>query len=250
MFALLARLGDLGRWDLTSIRILTSTGAALAPGQIAWMRAAFPKARIFSMYGLTECKRCTYLPADDVTRKPGSVGVAIPGNEIWLVDAADRVLGPGHAGELVVAGPTVMAGYWGRPEETAQRLRPGRYDGEVVLYTGDLCRMDEDGYLYFVGRMDDIIKSRGEKVAPAEVEAALMSVPGVVEAVVVGVPDPALGHAVKAFVTVATGSTLTSALLRDACRDRLEPFMVPQTIKIVPALHRTPNGKIARDALV
>lgn len=250
MFALLARLGNLSHWDLTSIRILTSTGAALAAEQIAWMRAVFPKARIFSMYGLTECKRCTYLPADDVTRKPGSVGVAIPGAEIWLVDAADRVLGPGHVGELVVSGPTVMAGYWGRPEETAQRLRPGRHDGEVVLYTGDLCRMDEDGYLYFVRRIDDIIKSRGEKVAPAEVEAALLSVPGVVEAAVVGVPDPVLGHAIRAFVTLARGSPLTSALLRDACRDRLEPFMVPQTVEVVSALHRTPNGKIARDALV
>lgn len=249
IFALLARLGNVGRWDLASVRIVTSTGAVLGPEGIAWLQSAFPAARIFSMYGLTECKRCTYLPPDDLARKPGSVGVAIPGTEIWLVDTAGQILGPGHVGELVVCGPTVMAGYWARPDETAQRLRPGRSAGEVVLHTGDLCRMDEDGYLYFVARMDDIIKSRGAKVAPAEVESALMSVPGVIEAAVVGVPDPVLGQGVKAFVVLAAESVLTPEAVRDACKERLEPSMVPGTVKVVPALPRTPSGKIAKHAL-
>jgi amino acid adenylation domain-containing protein len=250
MFAMLARLRSPERWDLTSVRAVTSTGSALASTQVAWLRGAFPTAQIFSMYGLTECKRCTYLPPVDLERKPGSVGVAIPGNEIWLVDAEDRVVGPGEVGELVVRGPTVMAGYWRRPEETARRLRPGPHPGESVLYTGDLCRLDDDGYLYFVSRMDDVIKSRGEKVAPAEVEAALRSSPGVLEAAVIGRPDEVLGQAIHAFVVVDSRTRLTPAVLRAACRDRLEPFMVPQAIEIVDTMPQTANGKVEKAALV
>jgi acyl-CoA synthetase (AMP-forming)/AMP-acid ligase II len=250
MFALLARLGNLARWDLSSIRMITSTGAALGPEQIAWLLAEFPSARIFSMYGLTECKRCTYLPPEDVKRKPDSVGLPIPGTEIWLVDRNDRVVGPGQVGELVVSGPTVMAGYWNRPAETAHRLRPGRHSEEVVLYTGDLCRMDAEGYLYFVSRLDDIIKTCGEKVAPAEVEAVLRSFPGVLDAAVVGVPDEIAGHAIKAFVVLNRDTTMTAAALRVACRERLEPFKVPRTIELVDELPRTTNGKVEKASLV
>jgi amino acid adenylation domain-containing protein len=250
MFAMLARLSSLERWDLTGVRTITSTGSALATEQVAWLRGAFPQAQIFSMYGLTECKRCTYLPPVDLDRKPGSVGVAIPGSEIWLVDAEDRVVAAGEIGELVVRGPTVMAGYWRRPEETARRLRPGPDPGEFVLYTGDLCRLDDDGYLYFVSRMDEVIKSRGEKVAPAEVEAALRSAPGVLEAAVVGQPDEVLGQAIHAFVVVEDRGQVTPAALRAACRERLEPFMVPQEIEIVDTMPRTANGKIEKAALV
>ena len=250
MFAMLAKLPSLERWDLTGVRTITSTGSALASEQVVWLRGAFPRAQIFSMYGLTECKRCTYLPPVDLERKPGSVGVAIPGNEIWLVDAEDRVVAAGEVGELVVRGPTVMAGYWRRPEETGQRLRPGRDPGEFVLYTGDLCRLDDDGYLYFVSRMDDVIKSRGEKVAPAEVEAALRSSPGVLEAAVVGRPDEVLGQAIHAFVVLDNSSRVTPAVLRAACCERLEPFMVPQAIEIVDTMPRTANGKIEKAALV
>jgi acyl-coenzyme A synthetase/AMP-(fatty) acid ligase len=250
MFAMLARLSSPERWDLSGVRTITSTGSALASEQVAWLRGAFPRAQIFSMYGLTECKRCTYLPPVDLDRKPGSVGVAIPGNDIWLVDAEDRVVAAGEVGELVVRGPTVMAGYWRRTEETARRLRPGLNPGELVLYTGDLCRLDEDGYLYFVSRMDDVIKSRGEKVAPAEVEAALRSSSGVLEAAVVGRPDEVLGQAIHAFVVVEDRSQITPAVLRAACCERLEPSMVPQAIEIIDTMPRTANGKIAKAALV
>jgi acyl-coenzyme A synthetase/AMP-(fatty) acid ligase len=250
MFALCARLGTLDRWDLSSVRAITSTASALGSEQIAWLRRAFPKAEIFSMYGLTECKRCTYLPPADLARKPTSVGIAIPGNEIWLVDEEDRVIGPDRVGELVIRGPTVMAGYWRRPDQTARHLRPGPNPGETVLYTGDLCRMDDEGYLYFVSRMDDVIKSGGEKVAPAEVEAVLRSLPGVLEAAVVGVPDDLLGTAVKAYVVLDRDAQMAPAALRAACRERLEPFMVPRTVELVDTLPRTANGKIAKAALV
>ena len=248
MFATFADM-DLREFDLSSIRIVTNTAAALPHKHVVFLAQLFPKARIFSMYGLTECKRCTFLPPEDLLRKPGSVGIAIPNTELWLVDENDRRVGPGVTGQLVIRGATVMRGYWEKPEETAQRLRPGPLPGEQVLYTGDLCRLDEDGYLYFVARMDDVIKSRGEKVAPREVENALAEIEGVREAAVIGVPDEILGAAVQAFVAPRKGARLVEGELLKECRRRLEPFMVPKSIAILESLPRTGNGKIDKAAL-
>jgi acyl-coenzyme A synthetase/AMP-(fatty) acid ligase len=142
-----------------------------------------------------------------------------------------------------------MAGYWGKPEETAKKLRPGPLPNETVLYTGDYCRLDEDGYLYFVGRMDDIIKSRGEKVAPKEVESAIVDIPGVKEAAVIGVPDPILGQAVKAFVVLERDAVLAAKDIDRECRGRLEPFMVPKHIAFVDELPKTTTGKIKKTGL-
>src|SRR5262249_5799029 len=157
---------------------------------------------------LTECKRCTYLPPADIERKPTSVGIAIPNTELWIVDENDHKLGPGQVGQLVIRGATVMRGYWEKPEATAKKLRPGPLPGEMVLYTGDLCKLDEEGYLYFVGRMDDIIKSRGEKVAPKEVENVIANMRGVREVAVIGIPDEIFGQAVKALVVLEQGNQL------------------------------------------
>lgn len=145
MFSVVAELKTLADYDLSALRFVTNTAAALPVKQIARLRELFPQARLYSMYGLTECKRCTYLPPEDLDRKPGSVGIAIPDTELWLVDEHDRKVGPGVVGQLVVRGATVMQGYWEKPEETAKRLRPGPLPGERVLYTGDLCTLDEDG---------------------------------------------------------------------------------------------------------
>ena len=249
VFAILGELRDLSAWDLSCVRAVTSTAAALTEQHIATIRRVFPRARMFSMYGVTECKRCTYLPPEDLERKPGSVGIAIPGTELWLVDERDRRVGPGELGQLVIRGPHVMQGYWEDPQGTADMLRPGPRDGERVLYTGDLCRLDADGYLYFVARMDDIIKSRGEKVAPKEVEAVLGAVAGVLESAVIGVPDDLLGQAVVAYVVPAAGATLVEADLLRVCRDKLESFMVPRTITIVTTLPKNANGKIDKLSL-
>ena len=249
MFAALAELRGLERLDLSRVRYVTNTAAALGEKHVASIRRLFPRARLFSMYGLTECKRCTYLPPEDLERKPGSVGIAIPNTEIWLVDADDRKVGPGVVGQLVVRGATVMRGYWGKPEETAKKLRPGPLPGELVLYTGDLCRLDEDDYLTFVGRMDDIIKTRGEKVAPKEVETVLASAPGVKEVAVVGVPDELLGQAVKAFVVLEEGAKVGERELLRHCQSRLEGFMVPKVVVVVAALPRTSTGKIDKKGL-
>jgi len=143
----------------------------------------------------------------------------------------------------------VMKGYWEKPEATAKKLKPGPLPGEQVLFTGDHCKMDEEGYLYFVGRMDDIIKSRGEKVSPKEVENVLMNIPGVKEAAVIGVPDEILGQAVKAFVVLEEGITMIEKQLQNECQSRLENFMVPKHIVMVSSLPKTDTGKIKKTGL-
>ncbi len=249
VFAILAEMKDLSQYDFSRVRYVTNTAAALFPKHIRALQRLFPRARIYSMYGLTECKRCTYLPPGMIDQKPGSVGIAIPNTELWLVDENDRRLGPGQVGQLVIRGATVMSGYWEKLEATAEKLRPGPLPGERVLYTGDLCRLDEDGYLYFVGRMDDIIKSRGEKVAPKEVEKAISDVEGVKEVAVIGVPDDLLGQAVKAFVVLEEGAALSEKDLMRECQKRLEAFMVPKHIELRRELPKTGSGKIRKTGL-
>ena len=249
IFAVLAGMTTLDQYDFSAIRYVTNTAAALPVKHITMLRGLFPQARVYSMYGLTECKRCTYLPPEDIDRKPESVGIAIPNTELWLVDENDNKLGPNQVGQLVIRGATVMKGYWEKPESTAKKLRPGPLPGEQVLYTGDLCRLDDEGYLYFVGRMDDIIKSRGEKVAPKEVEAAIVNIPGVREAAVIGIPDELLGQAVKAFVVLDPGATLDAKTIQKGCQATLENFMVPKVIEIVDELPRTTTGKIKKSGL-
>jgi len=249
MFAMLAEMRSLADHDLSSIRYVTNTAAALPVKHIRMLKQLFPAARIYSMYGLTECKRCTYLPPEDLDRKPTSVGIAIPNTELWIVDEQDRKLGPNEIGQLVIRGATVMRGYWEKPEETAKRLRPGPLPGESVLYTGDYCKLDEEGYLYFVARMDDVIKSRGEKVAPKEVENALVDIPGVREAAVIGVADEVLGQAVKAFVVVEDGVHLDARTVQRECQRRLENFMVPKHVVFLPELPHTSTGKIKKTGL-
>jgi amino acid adenylation domain-containing protein len=249
IFSILAELKSLKDYDLSKIRYVTNTAAALPVKHILMLRDIFPAARIYSMYGLTECKRCTYLPPQDIERKPSSVGIAIPNTEMWIVDEDGNKVAPGTIGQLVIRGATVMKGYWEKPEATAVKLKPGPLPGEQVLYTGDHCKMDEEGYLYFVGRMDDIIKSRGEKVAPKEVENMLMNIPGVREAAVIGVPDEILGQAIKAFVVLEEGVNMSEKQLQKECQSRLENFMVPKYIVTVPNLPRTDTGKIKKTGL-
>jgi amino acid adenylation domain-containing protein len=249
IFSILAELKSLKEYDLSKIRYVTNTAAALPVKHILMLRDLFPGARIYSMYGLTECKRCTYLPHKDIDRKPDSVGIAIPNTEMWIVDEEGGKVAAGTIGQLVIRGATVMKGYWEKPEATARKLKPGPIPGEQVLYTGDYCKMDEEGYLYFVGRMDDIIKSRGEKVAPREVESTLMNIPGVKEVAVIGVPDEILGEAVKAFVVLEEDVILTEKQLQKECMSRLENFMVPKYIVTVPSLPKTDTGKIKKTGL-
>jgi long-chain acyl-CoA synthetase len=243
IFSVLLKM-NLSEFDLSSLRYMTNTAAALPASHITAIREKFPTVTLFSMYGLTETKRTLYLPPDQLDQRPGSVGIPIPGTEAWVEDENGQRLGPNQVGELVVRGRHVMRGYWNAPEKTAARFRPGALPGERLCYTGDLFRIDEAGFFYFVARKDDVIKSRGEKVPPKEVENVLYGVPGVREAAVIGVPDPVLGQAVKAFVALDPGVALAEGELIRHCRTHLEDFMVPRWIEVWEALPKSPNGKI------
>lgn len=232
-----------------TVRRVTNTAAHLPDDFVPSLREIFPSALIYKMYGLTECKRVSYLEPELVDAKPGSVGKAMPGTEVFLLSEAGEPVPPGEVGILHVRGPHVMQGYWRQPELSAHMLRPGRYPGERVLCTHDHFKMDAEGFLYFVGRTDDIIKTRGEKVSPIEVENALHSIPGIQEAAVIGVPDELLGEAIAAYVVLAPGATLSDADIKRLCLAKLENFMVPKFVYILDELPKTGSGKVRKKSL-
>lgn len=249
MFAMLlsAHRSEPLRFD--RVTRVTNTAAALPDEVATRLREVFPAALVYKMYGLTECKRVSYLEPELAESRPGSVGRAIPGTEVFLLSADGRPTPVGEVGVLHVRGPHVMLGYWNRPDLSAQMLRPGRLPGERVLCTHDLFRMDGEGLLYFVGRSDDIIKTRGEKVSPVEVENAMHAIPGIAEVAVVGVDDELLGQAIRAHVVLQPGATLSVGQIRAQCLQRLESFMVPQQVVFCEQLPRTDSGKVSKRAL-
>ena len=244
--AMLLQMKQLDAGAFPALRYLTNTAAALPRAHILRLRELFPAAKLYSMYGVTECKRCTYLPPEQLDARPDSVGIPIPGTEAWIVDEAGARVAPGTVGELVIRGPHVMKGYWENEEATRHALRAGPYAWERVLHTGDLFRADEEGYFYFVARKDDIIKTRGEKVSPREVENCLYELAGVREAAVIGVPDALLGNAIKAVIAADPESGLTAREVVRHCAARLEDFMVPKHVEFRAELPKSENGKIAR----
>jgi len=246
--ALLLQL-DLAAHRFPALRYITNTAAAFPTDHIRRLRVLLPDVKIFSMYGLTECKRVSYLPPEQIDIRPASVGRGMPNEEVYIVDDTGRRVSDGSVGELVVRGSNVMKGYWDLPEETDRVLKPGPLPGEKVLHTGDLFRMDPEGYLYFVGRKDDIIKTRGEKVSPREVEDVLHAMPGVAEAAVIGVPDEVLGEAIKAVVRLQTGVNLTAAQVIHWCSLKLENFMVPRFVEFKGEFPKTATGKISKRKL-
>lgn len=249
IFAILLQLKDLNKYDFSHLRYITNTAAALPVDHIKKLRETFPHTRIYSMYGLTECKRVSYLPPEELDRRPGSVGKGMPNEEVWIVDENGNRLSPGVVGELVVRGSNVMRGYWELPQETDRVLRPGLYPGEKVLYTGDLFKADEEGFLYFVGRKDDMIKSKGERISPREIEDCLCKIDGVTEVAVIGVPDEILGEAIKAYISVRDGHKLPERDILQHCKENLEDFMIPKYVHFMKSLPKSPNGKIDKMAL-
>jgi amino acid adenylation domain-containing protein len=233
-----------------SVRCLTNAAAALPPAFHDGIRDLFPNARLYRMYGQTECVRISYLEPDLVESKPTSVGRAIPGTEVSVLDDEGHPVAPGETGLLHVRGPHLMMGYWGDPSLTVDRLRSGPYPGERLLSTNDHFTVDEDGCLYFVGRPDDIIKTRGEKVSTVEVENVLHSLRGVRQAAVVGVPDDLLGEAVRAYVVLDEGAALTGDDILRFARSKLENFMVPREVVVLAELPHTESGKIRKRSLV
>jgi amino acid adenylation domain-containing protein len=248
MAAMLLKMRDLSAYDLSGLRYLTNTGAALPVQHIQSLRRLLPHVRIFSMFGLTECKRVGYLDPSELDRRPGSVGQAMPNCEVVIVDENNREVRPGQVGELIVRGANVMQGYWDDPEMTRCVYQAGSYPESRWLRSGDYFRRDEEGFLYFLGRKDDMIKTRGERVAPKEVENVICEMEDVVEVAAIGVPDGILGQAIKVFIASRTDELDIKAVMRH-CMNRLESFMVPKYVQFVTGLPKTAHGKVDRRQL-
>ncbi len=236
--------------ELPHLRYITNTGGAMPLTVLAKLRELLPRTDAVLMYGLTEAFRSTYLPPEELDRRPTSMGKAIPNTEILVINDDGKLCGPGEIGELVHRGPTVSLGYWGHPELTERVLRPhpfhplGTANAERVCYSGDLVKTDDEGFLYFVGRRDNLIKSSGFRISPTEVEAALCKTGKLREAAVIGLPDEILGQRIKAFAVPRDGvSVEPDALLADVAT-LLPRHMVPKVVEIVSELPKTSSGKV------
>ena len=212
------------------------------------------------MYGLTEAFRATYLPPDQVDTRPDSIGKAIPNAEVLVLREDGSECAPNEPGELVQRGALVGMGYWNDPEKTAERYKPlpagvaGREAGivipELAVFSGDTVRRDDEGYLYFIGRRDEMIKTSGYRVSPNEVEEILYATQLVGECAAFGIEHPALGQAIRVVVTAPAGATLDLEALQAECRRRMPAYMVPTQFDVAEGpLPRNPNGKIDRKAL-
>ena len=244
----------LPKTPLPSLRYITNSGGAVPSATTARLRELLPGTRIFLMYGLTEAFRSTYLPPEEVDRRPTSIGKAIPECEIFAVTADGRRALPGEPGILVHRGPTVSLGYWKRPEDTARVLRPNPLTppdcgADIVCWSGDLVTQDENGFFYFVGRDDAMIKSSGYRISPTEVEEVLMATGRFRQIAVIGLPDAVIGQRVHA-VAVGRDETNDVREALTAASEKLASFMLPREIELVAELPVTPNGKVDYKALV
>jgi acyl-CoA ligase (AMP-forming) (exosortase A-associated) len=237
------------------LRYIANTGGRMPRETLAELRRRLPKTKPFLMYGLTEAFRSTYLPPSEVDRRPDSIGKAIPTAEILVVNEKGELCGPNEPGELVHRGALVGMGYWNDPAKTAERFKPApsRPSGlcipELAVWSGDTVRTDEEGFLYFVGRRDEMIKTSGYRVSPTEVEEMIHSTKLVGEVAAIGIPHDVLGQAIVLFATpLASGPLDKDAVLRQA-RGQMPPYMLPQHIIERASLPRNPNGKIDRKLL-
>ena len=238
-----------------SMRYFANTGGHMPGPVLQRLRAAMPKAKPYLMYGLTEAFRSTYLDPAEVDRRPDSIGKAIPNAEILVVRENGERCAPHEHGELVHRGALVAQGYWNDPERTAQRFRPapGQPPGlplpELAVWSGDTVYADAEGFLYFVGRRDEMIKTSGYRVSPTEVEEAVYASGLVAEAAALGVPHQVLGQGIVLVVVPVDPQAFDVASLMAHCRKDLPPYMVPGKIIAQAALPRNPNGKIDRKSL-
>jgi acyl-CoA ligase (AMP-forming) (exosortase A-associated) len=238
-----------------SMRYFANTGGRMPKATLDRLRATFPGARPYLMYGLTEAFRSTYLDPAEVDRRPDSIGKAIPNAEILVVREDGSLCAPGEEGELVHRGALVALGYWDDPERTAERFRPGpgRPDGlctpEIAVWSGDVVVRDEEGFLFFVGRKDEMIKTSGYRVSPTEIEEVAYDTGLVRDAVALGLDDPRLGQHVVLVVTPRNGQELDPGTLLSAMRRQLPAYMVPQQVAVRASLPRSPNDKFDRNLL-
>ena len=237
----------------SSLRYIANTGGRMPKTTLDQLRAALPKTLVFLMYGLTESFRSTYLSPSELDRRPDSIGKAIPNAEVLVVREDGTPCAPGEPGELVHRGALVSLGYWNDPEKTAERFKPapGQPQGltmsEIAVWSGDTVRMDEEGFLYFISRRDEMIKTSGYRVSPTEVEEVIYATGLVGEAAALGIPHPVLGQAIVVVATARDGVRLDTEELLAQCRQQLPAFMVPARVTVREgSLPRNPNGKIDR----
>jgi long-chain acyl-CoA synthetase len=239
-FEIIRRQVDLSTLSFPALRYLTQAGSAMAPDTVAWVRNAFHPAKLFVMYGQTEAtSRLSYLPPERAD-KHGSIGIAIPGVELAVVDEAGRALADGQTGHLVARGDNVTPGYFDEPEQTAAILHDG------WLWTGDLASRDADGFFFHRGRVKQMLKVGGYRVNPMELELIVAQHPDVAEAAVVGVSDALMGEVPAAFVVPVPGRAPSEDAIRKFCRGRMPSYCIPATVRFVEALPRNRAGKLQR----
>jgi acyl-CoA ligase (AMP-forming) (exosortase A-associated) len=238
-----------------NLRYITNSGGTMPNVTLKMLRFALPNTKVYLMYGLTEAFRSTYLHPDEVDKRSDSIGKAIPNTEILVVREDGTPCAPGEPGELVHRGSLVALGYWNDPQKTAERFRPvpnqkmGVVLPEIAVWSGDTVRMDAEGYLYFVARQDDMIKTSGYRVSPTEVEEVVYETGLVAEASSIGVPHPVLGQAIVVVAVPKLAGKQESERLIEKCKQQLPNFMVPLKIEWRTHLPLSPNGKIDRKSL-
>ena len=250
------QLAQLNWEKVDTLRYITNSGGAMPIATLDQLRKVLPETKIYLMYGLTEAFRSTFLPPEDIDERPSSIGKAIPNAEVLVLREDGSQCAVGEPGELVHRGSLVSMGYWGDAQKTAACFKPipSRQSGlsipELAVWSGDTVRMDEEGYLFFIGRRDDMIKTSGYRVSPTEVEEVIYATECVGDAIAIGVPHPSLGQAIVVVVTAREGVVIDSDELIAACKPHLPAFMLPSLIDIREGyLPRNPNGKIDRRRL-
>ena len=238
-----------------NLRYITNSGSAMPGKVLASLRGQLPDTEVYLMYGLTEAFRSSYLPPHEIDKRPDSIGKAIPNAELLVVREDGTPCAPNEPGELVHRGSLVAMGYWNDPAKTEERFKPAPKRlaelplHEIAVWSGDTVRMDEEGFLYFVGRKDDMIKTSGYRVSPTEVEEVIYATGLVVEAAALGLPHPTLGQGILVAVTLPDEHDIETDKIMRACKQHLANFMVPQHIEIIKAMPKNPNGKIDRKKL-
>jgi len=256
------QLAQLDWPENTNLRYLTNSGGAMPSATTATLRRKLPGTEVFLMYGLTEAFRSTYLPPEQLDTRPNSIGKAIPNARIWVVRSDGSECANDEPGELVHAGAFVAMGYWNDAEKTAQRFKPSPQQhkqlplNEMAVWSGDRVRRDADGYLYFIARQDEMIKTSGYRVSPSEIEEVIQPLPEIDQVVAIGVPHPALGQAILVIINLPerNGADINSESVAEQtiikhCRQQLPNFMVPLKVIVRAQLPRNPNGKLDRSAL-
>lgn len=252
-----SQLADLN-WPeqiVTHLRYMTNSGGKMPKTVLQKLRSKVPQSQFYLMYGLTEAFRSSYLPPDQINIRPDSMGKAIPNAQLMVVREDGSLCAPHEPGELVHRGSLVSLGYWNDPAKTAERFKPapGQLSGlpltEIAVWSGDTVTMDEEGYLYFVGRKDDMIKTSGYRVSPSEIEEVIYASGLVKEAAAIGIEHATLGQAVVVVVSPQVLPEFDTQTLVDSCKAQLPNFMVPTKIEVLTDLPRNPNGKIDRKML-